>query len=138
MTTPAGVLILAHDCGHVIGVDASQAGQRLHVLRNALKCPSDWIIRPAAVPDAVDGLLVPPCPGCLEAGGTGPHIRRSSREIRFGGRCPYLMCLLVVPHAHPVCPSCGAVRYGNPSCRKCLRLRAAAPINPHRILGGSP
>lgn len=35
------------------------------------------------------------------------------------GPCPFLLCQEQATHAHPVCPSCGAVRYGNLFCRTC-------------------
>lgn len=40
--------------------------------------------------------------------------------VRFDGPCPYLMCAQTSVHAHPVCPECGAVRYGNAfGCETC-------------------
>lgn len=46
------------------------------------------------------------------------------REIFFAGPCPFLTCLKQGPHSHPICPDCGAVKYGNPffcpTCRKNL------------------
>ena len=41
------------------------------------------------------------------------------REIQFDGLCPFLTCLEEGPHSHPVCPTCGAVRYGNICCPEC-------------------
>lgn len=40
--------------------------------------------------------------------------------MHFNGPCPYLTCLKTEPHSHPVCPACGAVRYGNLQCATCL------------------
>lgn len=39
--------------------------------------------------------------------------------IEMGKWCPFLLCLVRGPHAHPVCPQCGAVRFGNLSCDLC-------------------
>lgn len=39
----------------------------------------------------------------------------------FGGTCPFLTCLDTGWHAHPECPACGAVRYGNSFCRTCVQ-----------------
>jgi hypothetical protein len=46
------------------------------------------------------------------------------------GPCPFLTCLQTEPHDHPICPECGAVRWGNMFCETCrshwpahLRLR---------------
>ena len=40
-------------------------------------------------------------------------------KIDFNGPCPFLTCLETVPHSHPVCPTCGAVRFGNLGCQTC-------------------
>lgn len=32
---------------------------------------------------------------------------------------PFLNCHEDRPHRHAVCPACGAVRFGNLSCRQC-------------------
>ena len=37
----------------------------------------------------------------------------------FSWNCPFLMCHEERPHRHSICPSCGAVRFGNLSCRQC-------------------
>ena len=42
-----------------------------------------------------------------------------SDSVRFDGPCPFLMCSARRAHSHPVCPDCGAVRYGNISCPTC-------------------
>lgn len=39
------------------------------------------------------------------------------------GPCPFLFCREVARHAHPVCPSCGAARYGNMFCQRCREGR---------------
>lgn len=39
----------------------------------------------------------------------------------FGGPCPFLLCQEVGPHKHPICPDCGAVRFGNLYCKRCRR-----------------
>lgn len=39
----------------------------------------------------------------------------------FDGLCPFLTCADVGWHAHPACPDCGAVRYGNAFCATCVR-----------------
>jgi len=39
--------------------------------------------------------------------------------IHFDGPCPFLTCFEEGPHSHPVCPKCGAVRYGNLYCEEC-------------------
>jgi hypothetical protein len=41
--------------------------------------------------------------------------------VHFDGPCPFLTCLDSAPHDHPVCPDCGAVRYGNMFCATCRR-----------------
>ena len=38
----------------------------------------------------------------------------------FDGPCPFLGCLDTDWHAHPACPDCGAVRYGNICCATCV------------------
>lgn len=42
-----------------------------------------------------------------------------TETAHFPGSCPYLLCLETGPHDHPVCPDCGAVRYGNIFCITC-------------------
>lgn len=46
------------------------------------------------------------------------------------GPCPFLTCLETGPHEHAVCPTCGAVRYGNPfycqTCNAVLNAEQAA------------
>jgi len=39
--------------------------------------------------------------------------------MHFDGPCPFLLCLEEGPHDHPICPDCGAVRYGNMFCETC-------------------
>ena len=39
--------------------------------------------------------------------------------IHFDGPCPFLTCLETEPHDHPICPDCGAVRWGNMFCKTC-------------------
>jgi hypothetical protein len=47
--------------------------------------------------------------------------------LHFEGPCPFLGCLDPGPHDHPVCPDCGAVRYGNPFyCPTCEERWVAA------------
>jgi len=41
--------------------------------------------------------------------------------VEFNGACPFVTCLKVGKHSHPVCPVCGAVRFGNLSCDECRR-----------------
>ncbi len=38
----------------------------------------------------------------------------------FYGLCPFLGCVDTDIHAHPECPDCGAVRYGNTFCATCV------------------
>lgn len=45
--------------------------------------------------------------------------------VDFDGPCPFLTCLAVSPHTHPICPDCGAVRYGNFFCPTCTAYCAA-------------
>lgn len=47
-----------------------------------------------------------------------------TNTIHFPGSCPYLLCLEAGPHDHPVCPQCGAVRYGNIYCPICRQYHA--------------
>ena len=35
------------------------------------------------------------------------------------GPCPFLTCTVSTPHAHPICPLCGAVKFGNLGCELC-------------------
>jgi hypothetical protein len=44
--------------------------------------------------------------------------------MHFDGLCPFLTCLELGPHDHPICPACGAVNYGNMFCDTCQRERA--------------
>lgn len=39
--------------------------------------------------------------------------------VEIEGWCPFLTCLEPVPHTHPICNSCGAVRHGNMFCSEC-------------------
>lgn len=48
-------------------------------------------------------------------------MRDTVQYTQFEGPCPFLMCLAVGPHRHPICPKCGAVGYGNISCDECRR-----------------
>lgn len=41
------------------------------------------------------------------------------KTMHFDGPCPFLLCLEDGPHDHPICPDCGAVRYGNMYCPTC-------------------
>lgn len=51
--------------------------------------------------------------------------------VRFNGPCPFLMCPIPDTHAHPVCPECGAVRFGNVfGCETCKVQRKRWGINP--------
>jgi hypothetical protein len=43
--------------------------------------------------------------------------------MHFDGPCPFLTCLKTGPHDHPVCPKCGALRYGNLYCEECQKHR---------------
>lgn len=54
-------------------------------------------------------------------------------SVRTGQTCPFVSCLVTEPHTHPVCPDCGAVRYGNVCCDTCRQLRGNDP-NPHTIV----
>lgn len=47
--------------------------------------------------------------------------------VEIDGYCPFLTCLKTGPHTHPVCPACGAVRYGNLFCTTCSDWHAAHP-----------
>jgi len=42
---------------------------------------------------------------------------------RSDGPCPFLLCLETEPHRHPICGTCGAVRFGNLFCKECQRER---------------
>ena len=42
-----------------------------------------------------------------------------SNVIYFDGPCPFLFCMETEAHDHPICPNCGAVRYGNLDCPIC-------------------
>ncbi|HBC94345.1 MAG TPA: hypothetical protein DCZ10_15960 [Pelotomaculum sp.] len=41
------------------------------------------------------------------------------KTVEFEGPCPFLTCLKTEKHTHPICPVCGAVRYGNLFCEEC-------------------
>ena len=41
--------------------------------------------------------------------------------MQFDGSCPFLLCTITKPHEHPICPECGAVRYGNINCETCKK-----------------
>ena len=41
--------------------------------------------------------------------------------MSFDGPCPFILCLATGPHEHPICPECGAVRYGNIGCDTCRK-----------------
>lgn len=43
----------------------------------------------------------------------------SLRWVELAGPCPFLTCEAEGPHRHPICPSCGAVRFGNLFCAEC-------------------
>ncbi len=44
-----------------------------------------------------------------------------SKLVWFDGQCPFLTCLKTERHSHPVCPECGALRYGNMFCKECRK-----------------
>jgi hypothetical protein len=67
------------------------------------------------------------------------HAVASTSEwhrIEIGRPCPFLACLIDAPHEHPICPECGAVRYGNMSCQTCRDLRGS-DLNPHRLVAAA-
>ena len=43
------------------------------------------------------------------------------KYVQTTGPCPFLLCLIQVPHEHPICPECDAVRFGNMYCETCRR-----------------
>lgn len=45
------------------------------------------------------------------------------RQLWLDGPCPMLLCLNTGRHAHPICPECEAVDYGNLFCATCRRFR---------------
>jgi hypothetical protein len=47
-------------------------------------------------------------------------------SVNLDGPCPFLTCLAPGPHSHPICPECGAVRFGNLFCPTCRANREAA------------
>lgn len=52
----------------------------------------------------------------------------------FDGPCPFLTCDDTGWHAHPACPDCGAVRYGNLFCRTCVSLCDRLSDETRRVL----
>lgn len=48
-------------------------------------------------------------------------MKKVKNYVPFDGSCPFLTCLETGPHVHPVCPECGAVRYGNIFCGECRK-----------------
>lgn len=53
--------------------------------------------------------------------------------VEFGGLCPFMACLERGPHQHYICPTCGAVRFGNAFCPMCKVLagRLIVAIDQH-------
>src|SRR5438445_4572934 len=49
----------------------------------------------------------------------GGEMKIQVKYVDFDGPCPFLMCLEREPHRHAVCPSCGAIRFGNMFCDLC-------------------
>ena len=49
---------------------------------------------------------------------------RTQETYHAEGPCPFLLCNMTTPHDHPICPDCGAVRYGSLECPTCQRERA--------------
>lgn len=43
------------------------------------------------------------------------------KTMDFDGPCPFISCLETNPHSHPICPKCGAVKYGNAMCDECRK-----------------
>ena len=43
----------------------------------------------------------------------------TERSVWYDGPCLFLMCQESGGHSHPVCGTCGAVRYGNLFCGTC-------------------
>ncbi len=39
--------------------------------------------------------------------------------VVFDGLCPCISCPETGPHSHPICPKCGAVKFGNANCEEC-------------------
>ena len=58
-------------------------------------------------------------------------------RMEDGWRCPFLGCHVREAHEHPVCPDCGAVRYGNMFCQTCTSVRSR-DLNPHRLVCTNP
>ncbi len=46
-------------------------------------------------------------------------MQKVKQYVSFDGPCHFLSCLETGPHFHPICPVCGAVRYGNLFCKEC-------------------
>lgn len=63
---------------------------------------------------------------------------QAERTIHFDGPCPFLLCLKVWSHNHPVCGDCGAVNYGSLFCATCKEkgpaLHAAMAHDSQEIL----
>lgn len=51
---------------------------------------------------------------------------RDGRWCEIDGPCPFLTCEEPGPHRHPICPECGAVRFGNLFCATCRSTWSAA------------
>jgi hypothetical protein len=42
----------------------------------------------------------------------------------YDGPCPFMYCGKKALHIHPICPNCGALRFGNYYCKLCRQYRA--------------
>lgn len=51
------------------------------------------------------------------------NTAHEGRAVVFRGPCPFAFCTVTTTHAHPVCPACRAVRYGNMNCAHCRHER---------------
>ena len=49
------------------------------------------------------------------------ELEEKIETMKVDGPCPFLLCLETGPHEHPICPECGAVRFGNLFCPRCRK-----------------
>ncbi len=63
-----------------------------------------------------------------------PVDKAELSKVHFETSCPFLLCLETTAHDHPVCPHCGAVRFGNIMCPTCENVRESF-INPILVNG---
>ena len=68
--------------------------------------------------------LCPVCGGIHLPGEASCILDEKANVMDFPeGCCPFLFCLILEAHTHPICGTCRSVRYGNWSCEECRSHR---------------